>query len=46
MAKDLYLKVTEKDGKYGVQVAKRPLVSVIELMVINDLNQYCYCCTA
>jgi len=29
MEKKMYLKVTEKDGKYGVQVAERPKVSVI-----------------
>ena len=35
MAKDLYLKVTEKDGKYGVHIAKRPLVSVNKLKQFN-----------
>jgi len=29
MTHNLYLQVTEKDGKYGVQVAERPLVSII-----------------
>jgi len=35
MAKDFYLKVTEKDGKHEVHIAKRPLVSVIKLKQFN-----------